>query len=260
MTLPLTTGRRAALAIGVPLSLLLIADMGLNLVSSVGRGEIPVSYSIPVSAGRVSVSASGGDVRVQQAAAAGGQARLAGTAYYSLIRPHITEHTAAGAASFALDCVFPVGNCGLNATVSVPEHAAVSVSTGGGDVTAAGTDSAVTVTTGGGDVSVNGASGDLSLSTDGGNINATAVTAPRVAAASGGGDIEIDFTQVPRNVRIRTDGGNITIVVPAGAVQYHVSASTDGGNVSKSVPESTTSPNVITATSGGGDITIRQAS
>jgi hypothetical protein len=80
-----------------------------------------------------------------------------------------------------------------------------------------------------------------------------------VSADTGGGDIEIAFTQVPRDVRVATGGGNVTIVVPPGTAQYHVSASTGGGNVSDTVPLSTSSPNGITATSGGGDITIRQA-
>jgi hypothetical protein len=89
----------------------------------------------------------------------------------------------------------------------------------------------------------------------------TAITAARVTASTGGGDIEITLTRVPRDLLVSTDGGNITIVVPAGSTQYHVTASTDGGNVDDSaIPDNTSSTNQITATSGGGDITIREAS
>jgi hypothetical protein len=102
-------------------------------------------------------------------------------------------------------------------------------------------------------------SGVLSVSTDGGNIHGTAITAPRVTAHSGGGDIEIVFTQVPRDVQVDTGGGDVTIVVPPGSAQYHVTANTGGGTVTELVPINSSSPNVITATSGGGDITIRQA-
>jgi hypothetical protein len=237
--LPLTTGRRAALAVGVPLCLLLTANTGFNLVADIGRGEVPVSYSIPVSDGQVSVTTDGGDLTLRQATA--GQANLAGTGYYSLVRPHITESSAAGVAAYRYRCAIPFGDCGLNATLSAPPGTAVSVSTGGGDVSA------------------DGAAGDLSLSTDGGNVRATAVTAAQVTARTGGGDVEIVFTRVPRNVRVSTSGGNVTIVVPPGGTQYHVVASTDGGNVTDTVQQDTASQNLITVTTGGGDITIRSA-
>jgi hypothetical protein len=38
---------------------------------------------------------------------------------------------------------------------------------------------------------------DVSVSTSGGNIKGTAIAATRLSATTGGGDVEIDFTQVP---------------------------------------------------------------
>jgi DUF4097 and DUF4098 domain-containing protein YvlB len=108
-------------------------------------------------------------------------------------------------------------------------------------------------------VTVDHVKGDLSLHTDGGNIQATGVAATRLAASSGGGDIEIVFTVVPRDVMVSTEGGNVTIVVPRGPTGYSVSASTDGGTVTDAIPHSASSPDEITATSGGGDITIEQS-
>jgi hypothetical protein len=203
------------------------------------------------------VSVSGGDVTVRQAA--GTDARLTGTATYSLIRPDLKTSHITGGVAIRYNCMVPAGNCGLDATLSVPAQMVASVSTGGGDATAVGTTGDVTLSTDGGDVTADRVSGVLSLSTGGGNIHGTAITAPRVTAHSGGGDIEIVFTVVPRDVRVDTGGGDVTIVVPPGSAQYHVTANTDGGTVSESVPINTSSPNVITATSGGGDITIRQA-
>ena len=203
------------------------------------------------------MSVSGGDVTVRQAA--GTKAQLTGTATYSLIRPHLTTRHTSGGVSIAYHCVVPAGNCGLDATLSVPARMAASVSTGGGDATAVGTTGNVMLSTGGGDVTVDRVSGVLSLSTGGGTIHGTAITATQVTAHSSGGDIEIVFTQVPRDVQVDTGGGTVTIVVPPGSAQYHVTANTGGGTVSESVPLNTSSPNVITAASGGGDITIRQA-
>ena len=256
--LPLTRARRIALVIGVPLCLLLTAYTGLSLVADVGQGHFPVNYAFPAGTENATVSVSGGNVTVRQAA--GTSARLTGTATYSLIRPDLKTRHITGGVAIRYNCMVPAGNCGLDATLSVPAQTVASVSTGGGDAAAVGTTGDVTLSTGGGDVTADRVSGVLSLSTGGGSIHGTAITAPRVTAHSGGGDIEIVFTAVPRDVQVDTGGGDVTIVVPPGSAQYHVTANTDGGTVTESVPINTSSPNVITATSGGGDITIRQAS
>ena len=255
--LPLTRARRAALAIGVPLCLIFTAYTGLSLVAGVGQGHFPVSYAFPAGTGNANVSVSGGDVTVRQAAGTGAQ--LTGTATYSLIRPDLKTRHLTGGVAIRYNCMIPAGDCGLDATLSVPAQTVASVSTGGGDATAVGTTGDVTLSTDGGDVTADRVSGVLSLNTDGGTIHGTAITATQVSAHSGGGDIEIVFTQVPRDVHVDTGGGNVTIVVPPGSAQYHVTANTGGGTVSESVPLNTSSPNVITAASGGGDITIRQA-
>jgi len=253
----MTAGRRVALAIGVPLCLVLTANTSLSLVADVGRGTIPVNYHIPATAHRVSVTTSGGSVLLRQIA--GGQASVAGTATYSLIRPHFTERLSGGESVFGYRCVFWEGDCGFDGTISVDGGTAVSVTTGGGNVTADGTSGAVSLSTGGGNVAADRVSGDLALSTGGGNVQVTGVTATQVSADTGGGDVEIVFTQVPRNVQVSTGGGNITIVVPPGSTQYHVTASTGGGSVNDGVSQNPSSHRVISATSGGGDITIREA-
>jgi Putative adhesin len=274
--LPLTPARRVALLIGVPVCLALTGFAGLNIAALFGRGYTHFSHAFPASTRRLSVTASGGNVVLKQVAA--GPARLSGTGYYSLIRPNLTESTSADSAAFGYPCELPIGDCGLNMTVGVPAGTAVTISTGGGDLTAdhlagdltLGTDGGniqaadatgdVTMTTGGGDVTADQvAGGHLTLGTDGGNIQATGVADTRLAATSGGGDIEIVFTVVPRDVTVSTDGGNITIVVPQGSTRYDVSASTDGGTVTDTVPDSASSLDEITATSGGGDITIEQS-
>jgi len=241
----------------VPLCLVFTAYTGLSLVASAGQGHFPVSYAFPAGIGNANVSVSEGDVTVRQAV--GTKAQLTGTATYSLIRPDLKTRHIPGGVAIRYNCMIPAGNCGLDATLSVPARMAASVSTGGGDATVVGTTGNVTLSTGGGDVTADRVSGVLSLSTGGGTIHGTAITAAQVTAHSSGGDIEIVFTQVPRDVQVDTGGGDVTIIVPAGSAQYHVTANTGGGTVTESVPLNTSSRNVITAASGGGDITIRQA-
>lgn len=254
--LAMTPARRVALAIGVPVCLVAVVSTGFSLVANIGRGSLTESYALPATTGQVKVSLGGGDVLLRQVA---GRGSLTGRGYYSLVRPHVSEHFASGTATIEYKCAVVFGDCGLNATVNVPAGAAASVSTDGGDIRADGFTRPVSLSTGGGNVTVDRVMGDLTVNTDGGDITAEGVTAAQVNAGTGGGNIEVVFTRVPRDVRVNTDGGDITIVVPAGGTLYRVTAHTDGGTTTESVPTSTNSPNVITATSGGGNITIRQA-
>jgi Putative adhesin len=255
--LPMTPARRAWLAIGVPVCLVLVGWTGLSLVALVGQGQFKVGHDIPATARRVNVNLSSGNILLQQAA--GGQAKLTGTAHYSLVRPSFTTQVTAAGTDFGYNCNLPVGNCYLNATISVPRGTPTSLYTGGGNATAIGTTGDVTLTTGGGNVSAQRMSGDLTLNTDGGDITAAAITAARVTASSGGGNITVVFTSVPTHVKVNTDGGNITIVVPRGSTHYDLTEHTDGGTTSGRVPTDSSSPNVITATSGGGNISVSQS-
>jgi hypothetical protein len=117
----------------------------------------------------------------------------------------------------------------------------------------------VTAHLGGGNVTADHTAGDLTLTTDGGDINGTGLTAARVTAGTGGGNVQIQFATVPGNVRVTSDGGNITIIVPRGATQYDVNASSAGGTVTDLLPLNTSSPRTITATTGGGNVTLREA-
>jgi hypothetical protein len=292
---PMTWGRRVVLAFGVPVCLLLVAYTGFDLVANFGEGKYAVSYTLPAGAKSLTLSDASGQVTIKQAAVS--QATLTGTARYSLIRSTVTEHTSGGRTTIGNHCPLTlVGDCELDATVSVPVGMPVSASTGGGNASVTGATGPVTLSSGGGDLSADHVSGLLSLNTSGGNIQATAITAPtltassgggditadgvssgtftantsggniqatvssaRVTAGSGGGDIQIVFTSVPLNVHVYTSGGNITVVLPANAVKYDVSASTAGGGVSDRLHLDTSSKNVITATSGGGHITLCQS-
>jgi hypothetical protein len=114
--------------------------------------------------------------------------------------------------------------------------------------------------TGGGDLSVNGLTGSFQLATEGGNVDASGVTSATSTTQSGGGDVTLTFTQVPRSLTITAEGGNVTVILPPGDTKYDISTpDTAGGNVS--IPSSlidSNSPHAITIDSGGGDITVSQ--
>jgi hypothetical protein len=255
--LPMTSARRAWLALGVPVCLVLVGWVGLNLVALAGPGSFAVSHGLPARTGRVSVDFGSGNVHLQPAA--GAAAGLTGTAHYSLVRPAFTTRSTAAGTDFGYHCDLPFGDCALDATVSVPRGTAAAVRTGGGSASVTGTTGAVSLSTDGGSVSADAASGDLTLTTDGGDVTARAITARRVSARTSGGRVTLRFSRVPADVTVSTDGGDITIVLPPGATHYRLTEHSNGGTTSAGVPTDSSSPHVVTALSDGGDISVSQS-
>jgi hypothetical protein len=274
-TLRMTPGRWAALAIGVPIALALIAWSAFSLVANLGRASFPVNTSIPLQGGHLVASTGGGDITVHQDQTRGNKARLTGTVQYSLIRPRLTI----SGDSISLDCRLPTGNCGLSATLDVPLDTAVNLASGGGNMQVNGIDGDVTMNSGGGDVTVSGVGGiadvttgggnltasDLGnirqFSTDGGDVNGTGLFAPRVTTESGGGNVTLVFTRVPTSLSVISDGGDVSIVLPHGSTPYYITYNADGGGYSAQVPTTTNSKaaNTINVRSGGGNISIAQS-
>lgn len=257
--LPLTPVRRLVLAIGVPIAIALIGWTGFSFVADVGQGSYTVNYSIPVRAGQLSLNAAGGEVTVRP----GGQpgvGHLTGIVHYSLIRPRFTWNPTASGTAASLGCRIPVGDCDLDATLEAPARTALSLRSGGGSLSVSGMTGDVTLSSGGGELTVTGLRGDLRLSTGGGDIHGNALLASDVSVQTGGGDVTLAFTGPPRNLQIRTAGGNITVILPHSSTPYKINATTGGGVITDPVPQDTASPYVISASTGGGNITITEAS
>jgi hypothetical protein len=256
----MTPARRAVLAIGVPLTLALIAWIGLGVVAQIGEGSYPVSFPIAVTNG--TVNAHFGDATVTLRDGGGSAASLDGTVVYSLVRPHFTVSPGPNGTSVGEQCAVPAGECGLDAVLTVPRGTNAALSTGGGDLTVDGSIGGdVTLSSGGGDVTVRGLTGTVRISAGGGDVSAEDLTATRLTARSTSGDITLSFTQVPRDVQVSDTAGDVTIVLPPGSARYRVQASAGSGDVSDgAVPQSASSPNVITATSVTGGVTISEGS
>jgi DUF4097 and DUF4098 domain-containing protein YvlB len=83
----------------------------------------------------------------------------------------------------------------------------------------------------------------------------------QVAMDSGGGDVTLSFAQVPQNVTITSEGGNVTVILPPGGTQYAISTpDMQGGNSTYPVSlDNANSKHKITIDTGGGDVTISQS-
>ena len=273
-TLRMTPGRWVTLAIGVPIALVLIGWTAFSLVAAIGQASFPVSTTIPVQNGRLVASTGGGDITVHQGQVSGGTARLTGTVEYSLVRPDFTV----SGSGISLHCRLPTGNCGLNATLDVPSHTAVDLTSGGGNMQISGIQGNVTLDSGGGDVGISGIGGTADVQTGGGNLTASdlggflkfttsggdvdgsGLFSPHVTTGSGGGNVSLVFTQVPEYVKVSSSGGDITIVVPRGNTSYAIKSNASGGDYRSTVPTNDASRHAIQVDSGGGNISIAEAS
>ena len=291
----MTGGRLAALVIGVPVCLGLVAGTAFSTVTSFAEGKYPVSYTAPAGTRALTLNVTG-QLTIEPTTSS--RATLAGTAHYGVVRPTLAEHSSAGATTLGYGCDFPEGNCGLDATVTVPATVTtLTAHSGGGNDTVNGTTGALALSTGDGDLSVGHASGPVALNTDSGSIRVSAVTSPAVTASTGDGDVEatgvtsptiaansnsgnitgsgiaaatvnassgngdivITFSAVPQDVHVNTDSGSITLVLPKGPTEYNVTANTDSGTVSDAgISKNSSSSHVITASSGDGNISISQ--
>ena len=273
--LPMTPGRAVALVIGVPVVLAIIAYNSYDLVLNVGRGSFPVRENVRVAASGLTVSLGGGGATVHGGAATPGVARVSGTVTYHLGRPSVQLNSG----NIGLNCPwFDEGNCSLNATVAIPSNTALTMSTGGGDLTASHLTGSTKLSTGGGNITLTHANGSLSLSSaggdvtfsdvqgetatvsaDGGNINGTGIGIPDVSVTSNGGDVDLTFaaSAAVRNLHVETNGGNVTVIVPPG--HYDVADTSNGGSATSSIKSDLSSPNHITITTNGGDISLSES-
>ena len=193
----------------------------------------------------------------------------------------------------SLHCRLPTGNCGLNATLDVPSHTAVDLSTGGGNMQVSGIQGNVTLDSSGGDAGISGIGGTANVQTGGGNLTASdlggvlkfttsggdvdgsGLFSRHVSTGSGGGNVTLVFTAVPDYVKVSSSGGDITIVVPRGSASYaiksterrrlqrlvpSIKSNASGGDYHASVPNNDAARHTIQVDSGGGNISIAEAS
>lgn len=273
--LRVTPGRVAALALGVPIALAMIGWTTFNFVALLGQANFPVNVTIPLHGNQLTAQIYS-DLTLRQGPV--DAARLTGTAHYSLFKPAVDVDQTATSTSVGYDCHVPVGNCGMDASLVVPQNAGVSVSTGGSDLTVPGFNGNATFDTQGGTFSAGGLTGEFQLTTGGGDLNANSlketggktlqvnseggtVNADSVVATdssfqSGGGDINVTFAQAPTSLTIHSYGGTVSLVLPRGGYIFNLTP--DGGTLN--APSSSTgAQNKIVVDSGGGDLNITYA-
>jgi hypothetical protein len=269
----MTTGRRVALAIGVPVALAIIGWTALTLVATFGQASYRVSLRIPVHGPSVTVSVDSGQVGISGGAP--GVVRVHGQVHYALVRPGISWQRTPSGISLQSRCHSVTGPCSFDYQVAMPAGAAADVTDGSGDLAARGLHGPVTLHTDSGQISATALTGDVLISNQSGdvtaaglsgrnvviragsgNIAATGLTGPGVTVTNQSGDVTLIFASVPSRVRVTCDSGDIKLVLPPGNTAYHLEARTSSGTTDLRVPKDTSSPHVVTVTDQSGDISV----
>jgi DUF4097 and DUF4098 domain-containing protein YvlB len=239
----LTSGRLAAVVIGIPMTLALAVFGAFNLVGTFARTSEQHTANYAWQGGAISVKTSAGTIRIQ--VGTGTRVGVTYTEHYELRKPTVAATMLNGGLQ-QLTASCPGGvfgnNCEINYVVTVPASASLVLHTGDGDVHLAGT------------------TGTISVDTGDGDVDGTQLHTKTVNASTGDGDIQLEWDAAPTDVEATTGDGDISLVVPQGSGPYKVSAHTGDGGTHVTVPQDQSATASITADTGDGGIRISPAS
>jgi putative adhesin len=238
----LTSGRLAAVAIGIPAMIAASAFGAFGLVGTFARTSEHHTASYAWQGdGEISVNTSAGNVRTE--VGTGTQVVVSYTEHYQFKRPTVTATSLDGGLQLAARCAGGLygSNCAINYVVTVPAAASLVLHTGDGDL------------------QLSASTGSISANTGDGDINGTELISATVDASTGDGDIDLAWDVAPTKVGATTGNGDINLVVPPGTT-YNVSAHTGNGGTHVGVPQDQSAPDSISADTGNGDIRISPAS
>lgn len=246
-------------------------------MAAVGQGSYRVNLNLPARSGPVSLALDSSDVTIGPVG--GRQVLVRGVAHYALVKSQVSwQRTSSGEGtglSVSTRCHQIAGNCSFDLNVGLPVTPAAVISTSSGNLTAHDLPGRLTLRSGSGDVqaarlsgpvSIAGGSGNvtgaalsgtpLSVHQISGDITVTGVASAKVTAVDHSCNVSLSFSEVPANVVVHNDSGDVTLVLPPGSATYQVNASTDSGTTTVGVPRSSLSQHVITVTDHSGNITV----
>ncbi len=238
----LTSGRLAAVVIGIPIMLAGAVFGAFSLVGTFARTSEQHSGSYAWHGGEISLNTSSGTVQIQTGT--GTQVGVTYTEHFELKKPTVTATTLNGGVQLKASCPGGIfgSNCEINYVVTVPAATSLVVHTGDGSVHLGGT------------------TGSISVDTGDGSVDGTQLRSKTVNASTGNGHVDLQWDVAPTAVVTTTGDGSINLVVPPGSGPYNVSAHTGNGSTHVTVPQDQSAPASITASTGNGGIHVSPAS
>jgi hypothetical protein len=233
-SLPMTPGRRLALALGLPFALACAGYAGLNYVSLVAQAKYSLGPTVLAPAQAVVISDGSGDATVRPST--DGRAHLRGEVNYSLVRSVVTWKTQGKDVVVTGPDCFWIGSCGSDLHLSLPGDEALRAELGDGNLDVEGLRANLRLSDSSGDITVGRVSGTLALSDSSGNI-------------------KLQFDEAPDKVVVHDASGNITVAVP-GDDAYRVIAETASGSKNVDVPTNPSSQKSIDVYDDSGNVDV----
>jgi len=252
--------RRVLRLLGALLAVVVAAAGARLLVGAATLSDDRAHSSYPFSGRRLVIEGTGSTGSLRITAGQPGKVEVDRVVFHDLQRPRLTQRMDGDRLVLGARCPnFIVVRCEARYDLRVPAAIDLQVSSPSGDVRVSGVQGSVDLRTGGGSITLQGGSGAARLHTDDGSIRATGLRATDVDASNDSGRIALELLLVPQKVVVRSNDGNVQVVVPAGPRAYHVEASSTDGKVTIALPTNPDSPMRITASSSGGDVVLRRA-
>lgn len=233
--------RRWWVAIGGVLAFATVAWATLNVVALLAHRTTTARHEY-AAAGVTSLSVTTGTGDVRIVGTESDRITVTSTIDEGLRTPRNTQELRGGVLSIDSACPsFSIMWCGVSYLIEVPGDRPLTLRTGTGDIT------------------ISGVTADLTVSTDTGDVSISGAGPSAVDASTDTGDVSIDFAAAPSAVTLRSDTGNLHLVVPDDGRAYVVSADSDTGDAKTEVKTDPASPYPVTLRSGTGNVSVRYA-
>ena len=252
--MPMTTGRRVALAIGVPAALILIGSLAISgagltshfsLLTGLRKTYQVTLAPVPVQNGAVTLQIVSGDGNFGPGRPGDDQvARVTGKARYEGRKPSFTDLSTPNGTTLQSSCSGRFPPCSVSYAVAVPAGVALHAEDTSGDLSVRHLTSGVTLQVETGDIDGTALGGPVNITDQSGDVTLGTVSGP-VQISGRTGDISLQQASGP--VQIGSQSGDVTL----GSVAGRLRVSSQIGDVSFG---SVTGPSV-TVQSQSGDIT-----
>ncbi|WP_354702528.1 hypothetical protein DSM112329_05038 [Paraconexibacter sp. AEG42_29] len=229
--------RATAAFLGVLLAVAMVANGAVTLLDVAARASYTTrtSYAAP---SRLAIKIDEGRVELVRAPA-GGRLTVRARVTGGLASPDVRRTYEDGNLTLDADCpIVLVISCGARWTVGVPDGTAVGVDSSGGDIAVDGVR----------------ARGTLRVRSSAGDVRVTDVGSRRVDASSSAGDVHVELSAAPTELRAESSAGDVHVVVPD--VVYDLDASTSAGDRRSNVRTDPESRRRLVARSSAGDVDV----
>ena len=252
--LPITPARRAILAAGVPIVLVVIALGVHNWVTGTviylaDRNQVgySVALSVPASDGRVRVTTSNGDVTLRTSTTSSSLIAVRGFLSSSFARPTFSHQSTAAGLNLNARCQAPIGNCSLNFGITAPAGLPVTVDDSFGSLNARALSGTVALSDNSGDLDASGLTGEIRLQDAFGDLSASGLTGS-IQLDNNSGDISA--AGLTGDTRLQDSFGDITVT---GLAAADVVASNQSGDITLTFSKV---PRRVDVTDSFADITL----